>query len=76
MKMLDILEKDKDHLLTELTRAGVPERAAVRECLRHGPRRLRTVGFSGAGLVGRLGGEEQAKDSNATSSTITVCKRQ
>ncbi len=28
MKMLDILEKDKDHLLTELTRAGVPERAA------------------------------------------------
>ena len=28
MKMLDLLEKDKDHLLTELTRAGVPERAA------------------------------------------------
>ncbi|MBO4235657.1 MAG: hypothetical protein J5928_04365 [Firmicutes bacterium] len=28
MKMIDILEKDKDNLLTELTRAGVPERAA------------------------------------------------
>ena len=28
MKMLELLEKDKDHLLTELTRAGVPERAA------------------------------------------------
>lgn len=26
--MLDLLEKDKDRLLTELTRAGVPERAA------------------------------------------------
>ena len=66
----------KNITLIKVLRPKVPERAAVRECLRHGPRRLRTVGFSGAGLVGRLGGEEQAKDSNATSSTITVCKRQ
>ena len=28
MKMLEILEKDKEHLLTELTRASVPERTA------------------------------------------------
>ena len=29
MKMLDLLEKDKDYLLTELTRASVPERVAA-----------------------------------------------
>ena len=29
MKMLDLLEKDKEYLLTELTRAGVPERVAA-----------------------------------------------
>ena len=29
MKMLDLLEKDKDHLLTELAKAAVPEKATV-----------------------------------------------
>ena len=29
MKMLDLLEKDKDHLLTELTKAAFPEKASA-----------------------------------------------
>ena len=29
MKMIELLEKDKDHLLTELAKAAVPEKATV-----------------------------------------------